>query len=170
MLDADGLTPKQKAWADEYIKSGNAREAARKAGYKYPNQSAIDNAGKRSVKAYIAARMAPTEARRVADADEVLDFLSRTMRGEIKDQFGLDASLQDRIKAAQELMKRYAVADMRQQSTLQRLDDIFISFRAALDAPPTAPQAEAGATAPPPQHTAPETTAPATEAGPQLQP
>ena len=28
------------------------------------------------------------------------------MRGEIKDQFGLDASLNDRTKAAQELAKR----------------------------------------------------------------
>lgn len=132
MLDEYGLTPKQRAFADEYIRTGNARDAARNAGYKYPQQSAIDNTAKRSVKAYIAQRLAPTQERRTADADEVLAFLSATMRGEIKDQFGLDASLQDRIKAAQELMKRYAVADMRQQSTLQRLDQIFVEFRAAV--------------------------------------
>ena len=30
------------------------------------------------------------------------------MRGEIKDQFGLDASLADRLKAGDSLMKRYS--------------------------------------------------------------
>lgn len=96
---------------------------------------------------YIANRMKRATARRIADADEVLDFFSRTMRGEIKDQFGLDASLADRIKAAQELMRRYAVADDRQRGTLQRLDAILLDFRAALDAPPAsdAMQATGGA-------------------------
>lgn len=79
--------------------------------------------------------MKPTEERRIATADEVLQFLTDVMQGKVKDQFGLDASLQDRTKAAQELMKRYAVADMRQQSTMQRLDSLFIEFRAALDKP-----------------------------------
>jgi len=132
MLDEYGLSPKQRIWCDEYIRTGNGLEAARKAGYKQPKTSADNNREKRAVKAYIAARMQPANDRRTADADEVLAFLSATMRGEIKDQFGLDASLQDRIKAAQELMKRYAVADMRQQSTLQRLDQIFVEFRAAV--------------------------------------
>ena len=138
-LDEYGLTPKQRAFADEYIRTGNARDAARNAGYKYPQQSAIDNTAKRSVKAYIAQRMQPKVDRRIADADEVLAFLSATMRGEIKDQFGLDPSLQDRIKAGQELMKRYAVADMRQQSTMQRLDALFVEFKAAVSSTPTAP-------------------------------
>lgn len=134
-LDEYGLTPKQRTWCDIYLKSGNATDAARKAGYTNPTQSGKDNTRKQPCKRYIAQRMQPTVDRRTADADEVLAFLSATMRGEIKDQFGLDASLQDRIKAAQELMKRYAVADMRQQSTLQRLDQIFVEFRTAISSP-----------------------------------
>lgn len=86
--------------------------------------------------------MKPKEKRRIADADEVLDYLSGVMRGEIKDQFGLDASLQDRTKAAQELLKRYAVADQRQQSTLQRLDAILMTFNAALQEAPATPKQE----------------------------
>lgn len=140
MRDKDGLSPRQKAWCDEYIKSGNGIDAARKAGYKRPKQSSEDNREKPACKAYIAARMQPTIDKRIADADEVLLYLSAVMRGEIKDQFGLEASLQDRTKAAQELLKRYAVADMRQQSTMQRLDAIMLSFQAALDnTAPTAP-------------------------------
>lgn len=54
--------------------------------------------------------MAHQDKARVASADEVLQFYSAVIRGEVKDQFGLDASLADRIKAADSLMKRYNVA------------------------------------------------------------
>jgi len=140
-LDEYGLTPKQRAFCDYYLQCGNASEAARKAGYKFPEQSAKDNTRKPTCKAYLAQRMQPTVDKRIADADEVLQYLSDVMRGAIKDQFGLDASLQDRTKAAQELMKRYAVADMRQASTMQRLDSLFVEFRAALASDATAPTA-----------------------------
>lgn len=142
-LDEFGLTPKQRAFCDFYLQSGNASDAARKAGYKEKNADVIgsQNLGKLAIKRYIAERMRPTQEKRIADADEVLQYLSDVMRGAIKDQFGLDASLQDRTKAAQELMKRYAVADMRQASTMQRLDSLFVEFRAALASDATAPTA-----------------------------
>ena len=44
----------------------------------------------------------------IADTDEVLRFYSSVMRGEVKDRFGLDASLADRLKAGDSLMKRYS--------------------------------------------------------------
>ena len=46
----------------------------------------------------------------VADGDEVLKFLTATMRGEVKDQFGLDAQLKDRLAAAKELQRIIDVA------------------------------------------------------------
>ena len=105
------LTPKQKAFADAYIETGNATEAARRAGYseKTAKQIGSENLSKPYVSAYIKSRMADLEAQRVASADEVMRFFSSVMRGEVKDQFGLDASLQDRLSAGKELMKRYAV-------------------------------------------------------------
>ena len=80
--------------------------------------------------------MKPTEEKRIATADEVLQFLTDVMQGRVKDQFGLDASLQDRTNAAKELMKRYAVADQRQQGTLQRLDGLLMTFKAAIEEAP----------------------------------
>lgn len=136
MVDEYGLTLKQRRWCDLYIKYGDGTKAAREAGYKYPERSAKDNGQKRPCKAYLAQHLQPEHDKRIADAEEVLVFLSATVRGEVKDQFGLDASLQDRIKAAQELLKRYAVADQRQSATLQRLDAMFISFKTAVNAPP----------------------------------
>lgn len=44
--------------------------------------------------------------RSVADAEEVMEYFSSVMRGEVKDQFGLDAPLSERTRAAQELAKR----------------------------------------------------------------
>lgn len=103
------LTPRQKAFADYYIETGNATEAARRAEYSNPNSQASRLLLNVGISAYIKERMSELESKRAATADEVILFLSRGMRGEIKDQFGLDASLADRINCAKELLKRFAV-------------------------------------------------------------
>lgn len=107
------LTPKQKAFADYYIECGNSTEAARKAGYSEKSSRFIgsENLTKSNISAYIAERMQTQNEARVASADEVLQFFSSVMRGEIKDQFGLDAALSDRLNAGKELMKRHMVAE-----------------------------------------------------------
>ena len=112
------LTPKQKAFADAYIECGNQTEAARKAGYseKAARQIGGENMTKPAVSAYIKSRMDELEAQHVATADEVMRFYSAVMRGEVKDQFGLDASLQDRLNAGKELMKRFAAVQDRANS------------------------------------------------------
>ena len=103
----DKLTPKQKAFADYFIETGNQTEAARRAGYKQPHVQGNQNLEKLSVKQYIDERMKKIESRRIASGDEVLQYLTAVMRGEIKDQFDLDASIQDRTKAAELLGKRH---------------------------------------------------------------
>lgn len=60
---------------------------------------------------YISTRMAEIDAARVASADEVLKFYTSVMRGEVKDQFGLEASLADRLNAGKELMKRHSATE-----------------------------------------------------------
>lgn len=97
---------KQKAFADYYIECGNATESAKKAGYKNPKQQGSRMLSNVDVKAYIAGRMKPTEDKRIATGDEVMEFFTRVMRGEIKDAFGLDPSLSDRKDAAKEIAKR----------------------------------------------------------------
>lgn len=109
------LTPKQKAFADYYIELGNATEAARRAGYKGNTKTltvvASQNLAKHSISEYIAEKVSPKEEKRIATAEEVMQFFSDVMNGKVKDQFGLDASLSDRLNAGKELMKRHAVAD-----------------------------------------------------------
>ena len=105
------LTPKQKAFADYYVELGNATEAARRAGYKGNAKTltvvASENLAKPCISQYIAELVKPKENGRIADAREVLEFFSDVMRGNVKDQFGLDSSLSDRINAGKELMKRF---------------------------------------------------------------
>ena len=103
------LTPKQKAFADYFIELGNAEQAAIKAGYskKYARGNAHKLVANSGISKYIDKRMAQIESNRIAKGEEVLQYLTKVMRGEEKDQFGLDASLQDRTKAAELLGKRY---------------------------------------------------------------
>lgn len=119
------LTPKQKAFADYYIECGNATDAARKAGYKEESCRTIgcQNLTKRNISAYIAEHMQAQNEARVASADEVLQFFSSVMRGEVKDQFGLDAALSDRLNAGKELMKRYAAADNSARADVPQIID-----------------------------------------------
>lgn len=117
------LTHKQKAFADYYIQTTNASESARKAGYSAQTADVIgyENLKKPQIAAYIGERLKEQDEKRVADANEVLAFYTSVMRGQEKDQFGLDASLADRIKAGVELMKRHAVAESANNSEIEDL-------------------------------------------------
>lgn len=120
------LTPKQKAFADEYLKCGNATEAAKKAGYnsKSARQIGTENLSKPSISEYIAERQKQIDDSRIADVKEVLEFYSSVLRGEIKDQFDVDAALSDRLAAGRELMKRYDKSDHGKKDALTKLDEV----------------------------------------------
>ena len=107
------LTPKQKAFADEFLKCGNATEAAKRAGYseRSARQTGTENLSKPSISSYIQERQKQIDDERIADIAEIQRFYSSVLRGEVKDQFGLDASLETRIAAGRELMKRFEKAE-----------------------------------------------------------
>lgn len=120
------LTPKQKAFADEYLKCGNATEAAKKAGYseKTAKEIGAQNLSKLNILAYIEERQKQIDNSRIADVKEVLEFYSSVLRGEIKDQFDMDAALSDRLAAGRELMKRYDKSDNGKKDALAKLDEV----------------------------------------------
>lgn len=105
------LTIKEKAFCREYAKSGNGSEAVVKAGYK-PTSVASGSAistrllKKVSIQEEIKRLTDQKEKKSIMSAQEVMEMFTKIANGEIKDQFGLDASLNDRIKALQELAKR----------------------------------------------------------------
>ena len=103
------MSEKQIAFCDFYVETLNQTEAAILAGYskKTARTTGSENMTKPYIKEYIDLRLAELEEARIADASEVLRYLTSVMRGEVKDQFDLDPSLQDRTKAAELLGKRY---------------------------------------------------------------
>ncbi|MDW8680982.1 terminase small subunit [Streptococcus suis] len=118
------MTEKQKIFADEYIISLNATKAYKKA---YPNvkKDAVAQAnGSRllsnaMVKAYIDEQLEKLQSERVADQQEVLEYLTSVMRGQTQEQtlcsigelgqqvIDIDVGAKDRIKAAELLGKRH---------------------------------------------------------------
>ena len=101
------MNARQKAFAEYYIQTRNASEAARRAGYSAKTAGKIggENLQKPEIAAYIAERTKSVDEKLIADSNEIMRFFSDAMRGKVKDQFGLDASLSDRMTAARELQK-----------------------------------------------------------------
>ena len=103
------LNDQQIAFCEHYVATMNATQAAIDAGY---SEKTARQQGSRLltnvyIKAFIDELLKALEDERIAKADEVLKFLTAAMRGEVKDSFNLDPSLQDRMKAAELLGKRY---------------------------------------------------------------
>lgn len=109
MADANTLTEKERIFADEYIKTTNATQSAIKAGYAENSASVTGSKmlRKPKVRQYIDAVMNERSKNTIATADEVLEYLTRVVRGEEKDAFGLDVSVADKTKAAELLGKRH---------------------------------------------------------------
>ena len=103
------LTSKQKKFALEFLISGNITDAAKKAGYSERSARQIGslNLTKPNVVEYMNEILEKTKSEEVATTEEVLEFLTSVMRGDIAEQFGLDPAITDRTKAAQLLMKRF---------------------------------------------------------------
>lgn len=103
MARKDGMNDRQRAFADYFIECGNATEAARRAGYSEKTARFIgaENLTKPNILEYIKQRTTPTEKKRIASADSVLQFFTRIMNGEEE-----GAKIPERICAGKEILKR----------------------------------------------------------------
>lgn len=129
------LTPKQKEFANEYIKTGEATEAYKKA-YSTKNMSeqviwneASKTIRKPLVKDYIDKRMKKLEDAKIPKQKEILTFLGGVMRGTEKETVMTDDGLvkvppamKQRISAAKELLKRYPLDNPLMRAQLRKLN------------------------------------------------
>ncbi len=136
------LTVKQQRFVDTYIKTGNAAEAARQAGYKKTTADAIgrENLRKPTVRKAINVRLKEIENAQIADAKEVMRHLTSAMRGEVEEEvivcegYGEGVSkarimkkhisAHDRLRAAEALMKRYGLtlSDIEKEEKQAKID------------------------------------------------
>ena len=121
------MTDKQKRFCDEYLIDCNATQAAIRAGYK---ESTAYSQGQRllkkvEVKTYIDEQLKKLHDAKIADADEVIKYLTSVMRGESTAEVvviegegeGYSTARRmskapdekERLKAAELLGKRYGV-------------------------------------------------------------
>ena len=115
------LTLKQKQFADEYIRTGNAYQSAINVGYsekyaKARSHKMLENVG---INQYIDENLEIIQKESIAEADEIMRYLTRVLRGEEKEEIlvyvgdgmqeiqTIQPSAKDRIKAAELLGKRY---------------------------------------------------------------
>ena len=117
------MTSKQRKFCDEYLISGNATDAAIKAGYspKTAKQTGSENLAKPDLKAYIETELEKLHSAKIADAQEVLEYLTAVMRGQHTEQVlklagdgvqvveDIDVSAKERLKAAELIGKRYGM-------------------------------------------------------------
>lgn len=105
------LTPKQKAFADEYIKNGgNASDAAIKAGYAEKNARVIGNQNltKLNISEYIAKKQSLIEKQKGTDIMSLAEIQQRRSmiaRGELTDSFGFAPDFSDQLKSMNDLEK-----------------------------------------------------------------
>lgn len=117
------MNTRQRKFCDEYLISGNATDAAIKAGYSPKTAKSI---GQRlltfvDLKQYIDAELDKLHSAKIADAQEVLEYLTAVMRGEHTEQVlklagdgiqtitDIEVSAKERLKAAELLGKRYGL-------------------------------------------------------------
>lgn len=121
------LTVKQKKFADYFIETGNATQAAIKAGYSKNSarQMGNENLTKPYIKKYIDEKMKQIEDKQIAKAEEVLKHLTSMMRGEEREEVVVtentgdyeskarivkkQVSARERIRAAELIGRRYSL-------------------------------------------------------------
>ena len=117
------MTPKQKRFCDEYLIDCNATQAAIRAGYseKTAKQIASENLAKPDLRAYIDQRLEEIQSKKIASAEEVMQYLTSVMRGESKSSVlslcgdGCQEVIEkapdekEQLKAAELIGKRYGL-------------------------------------------------------------
>lgn len=115
------LTPKQKSFADEYIKNGgNAAAAAKVAGY---SKNTVINAtrdilGKPCVRDYIAEKQGLIEKENghdIMSLAEIQARRSKIAKGEVEDSFGFTPDFSDQLKAMDSLEKHLTIKEEREE-------------------------------------------------------
>lgn len=119
----DKLTRKQRKFAEEYLVDCNGTKAAIRAGYspKTANEQAAKLMSNPKIKSYITEKLNEMSSEKLADAQEVLEYLTSVMRGEHTEQTlqlvgdgvqtitDIDVSAKERLKAAELIGKRYGL-------------------------------------------------------------
>ena len=118
------LSMKEEMFINEYINNGGDKYKAYAVcgGNAKDKKSAIARMMKPYIQEEISCRLGLVASKGVADANEIMQYFTQVMRGEVNDQFGLDAPLSERTAAARELAKRQIDALEKAQASNKNID------------------------------------------------
>lgn len=130
----DPLTPIQEAAVYAYITGRSVQSVFDDFGLKYSTNSnskavqARKLLKKPNVQRRIRELMEEMKKSSIMTGEEVMEYFSAVTRGEIKDQFGLDAPLSERTAAAKEIAKRTIDVELKKQGIDDRTIDINLNW------------------------------------------
>ena len=110
------MTEKQKRFADYYIETGIGSEAYRRA-YKSckKEETARVNASRlltnANIRAYIDTEISKKDSKRIAKQEEVLEYLTKVMRGEVNEEVVVVVGKGDGISSASNIEKQVAAKE-----------------------------------------------------------
>lgn len=119
------LTLREEKFIRLYLEGETLTNAVEKAGYKNktPKSYATELLNKPYIDEEINYRINLMREKTIANATEILSYFSEVMRGNVKDQFQLDAPLAERTRAAQELAKRVIDPEIKTKQAKQIFAD-----------------------------------------------
>ena len=102
------LSVREQKFVSLYLEYGDAKKACIEAKFKTnaPGPYARKLLAKPKIQKEVKEQLDLFKNECIASSQEIMGFYTMAMRGEVKDQFGLDATLADRLKAAEALAKR----------------------------------------------------------------
>lgn len=109
------LTEKQKAFCDYYIESLNATESYKKA-YNCTNETTARTNGAKNlqkplIKKYIDEQLQRMQSNRIADATEILEYLTKGMRQELEEEVVVMVNKGEFTSEPQMVKKKISIKD-----------------------------------------------------------
>ena len=131
------LTMKELAFISAYLANGgNGTEACKQAGYVSKTQNGYARRSSTllrqgNVQRELQRLIEEREQAKIAKPVEIMQFYTSVMRGEVLDQFGIEASIDTRIKAANELAKHQIEIPLKlqQREMSNNIGSITLNFR-----------------------------------------
>lgn len=134
----DPLTPIEETAALAFVAGKPITSVLDDLGFKYKNPISRKSQSHRllnrpNVQRRIKELMEEMKKASIMTGEEVMEYFTAVTRGEIKDQFGLDAPLSERTAAAKEIAKRTIDIDLKKQDTSDNSININLNWERISD-------------------------------------
>ena len=124
------LNERQKRFVDYYLQSSNATDSARKAGYSVKNAMQIGCELLRNPKIQTAlnTRLAEMESERLAETQEILEYLTSVMRGQTEEEVVVNVGVGKGFTQAQKVQAKVGAKErLKAAEMLAKVKGMFIN-------------------------------------------